>query len=257
MAPPRPAVWIATTLRHFGHEEENLTPEAAFKLLPEHYRRPIEELAARPGIPWELQMMVRAGGSISRERCRFATEFMLRAKSPQDMLLMVDFDLMPTVDDYMGILSRPPELEVVGGLYSTREHCGRWVLNGMSGAVPTADGLLQVLEIGTGFKRFTKSAFDKVLLRHPWLDCESDVDPRLRLFGFFSMGPVEDRKCWPGKRRWLTEDYWFDWLCRESGIPCIADTRLKIKHLDESTGTAYPAKFPPDPGELPRERAEP
>jgi hypothetical protein len=253
LAPPRPVVWIATTLRHFPHK--GLTSEAAFKLLPDHYRQPIEELAAAQ-LPWEIQMMVTAGGSAARERCQFATNFMRAAESPDNVLLMVDFDIAPSGQQYVDLLCRMASgVDICGGLYTTRDSNGAWVLNRMSGQAPSPSGLLRVLEIGTGFKAFKRSVFDRVIAKNSWLMCVSDHDHRQSVNGFFSMGPVEDPKHWKG-RRWLTEDYWFDWLCRRAGIDVVADTRIKLRHRDEVTGELYPAQFPEDPGTLPQEAKE-
>ena len=256
MEPPKPVVWIATTLSHFDHK--GLSNDQAFAHLADHYRKPIEELIrSAGGLPWDIQVVVRAGGSVARERCRFATEFTVRDKSPDDILLMVDYDLMPTGQDYVSLLSRMSSgIDICGGIYTTRENGGRWVLNPLSGARPTPSGLLPVMELGTGFKAFKLSVFQRVLLKNPWLDCESEFDQRMRLLGFFSTGGVEDVKLWPGRRRWLTEDYWFDWLCRMSDIPTIADTRIKIRHWDEGDKVPYPAIFPDPPGQLPDEAQE-
>ncbi len=252
MAPPRPVVTIATTLRHFPHE--GVGGAAAFKLLPDHFRKPIEELAAQPNLPWDLQMMLKVGGSVARERCRMATEFLALSRNDDDILLMVDFDLMPTGQDYADLLGRMQTLEVCGGLYTTREAQGDWVMSRFPNP-PSPSGLLNAVEIGTGFKAFKPTAFRKVLRKNPWLDCEG-TDAGHRLFGFFSMGPVEDVTLWPGRRRWLTEDYWFDWLCRDAGVLIVADTRIKLRHLDIESGNIYPAQFPPEPGELPPETKE-
>jgi hypothetical protein len=233
-----------------------VTGAKAFSLMPDHYRKPIEELAAQPGLPWELQMMLTAGGAISRQRCRFATDFMDKAASPDDIMLMVDFDIAPTGQNYVDLLCRMASgVDVCGGLYTTRDRSGHWVVNVLPGEQPSPSGLLRVIEIGTGFKAFRRSVFDRVLLRNPWLSCVDETNPS-RLCGFFSMGPVRDEKVWPGFSRWLTEDFWFDWLCRDAGITIAADTRIRLKHRDEDTGELYPAQFPGEPGALPPEIRE-
>lgn len=255
MGATKPLVWIATTLRHFG--PRGLSSEEALRVLPVHYRQPIEELSAQQDLPWDIQLAVTAGGSVFRERCRFATQFMRTSKSPDDILLMVDFDLAPSGQQYVDILCRMAKLDVCGGLYTTRDRSGQWVVNLMSGEAPSPSGLLRVIEIGTGFKAFKRSVFDRVLEKNSWLWCEGEPDPRQPVCAFFSTGPVQDVKHWPGKRRLLTEDYWFDWLCREAGIDIVCDTRIKIRHRDEETGELYPAIFPELPGGLPPEALEP
>lgn len=113
-----------------------------------------------------------------------------------------------------------------------------------------------MMELGTGFKCFKRSVFETVLAKNPWLDCESDFDAKKRVMGFFSAGPVWDKVMWPGKGRILTEDYWFDWLCRSEGIATIVNTKVKIRHYDEDKKTVFPLNFPPSPEALPVEAAE-
>ena len=47
------------------------------------------------------------------------------------------------------------------------------------------------------------------------------------------MGPVKDEQIWPGRVRWLTEDYWLDWLTRDAGIVMVADVTIQLRHLEE------------------------
>lgn len=242
-------VWLATPLRHFEHDGA-LTPAILDSLDP-HYADPIRELGTSTDLPWEFYVTILGGGGVARARNRVASEFM---ESKADILFFVDYDLMPTAQHYVNVLSC--DLPICGGLYTVRADYGHWVLNKLTGAAPKKNGLLQVMELGTGFKCFKREVFTKVLADNPWLDCESDFDHRKRELGFFSMGPVAC-SLWPGRHRWLTEDYWFDWLCRESGFPIVANTNVKLRHKDDFNGKIYPQVFPDDPGRLPSETPEP
>jgi hypothetical protein len=120
-------------------------------------------------------------------------------------------------------------------------------MNRLPGEVPRPNGVLKVMELGTGFKRFKRSVFVKTLADNPWLKCEGQDDPTKDFFSFFNMGPTKDDKLWPGRHRGLTEDYWFDWLCRASGIHTFVDLEIKLRHKDDHTGRVFPASFPVDP----------
>ena len=109
---------------------------------------------------------------------------------------------------------------------------------------------LRVLELGTGFKCYKREAFEIIAEKNPWLKYEHD-DTKETEWGFFSMGPVTDEKFWPGRARWLTEDYWLDWLTRDAGIIIVEDTTVQLRHLEESTGEIFPKEFPPLPEAIP------
>lgn len=249
----KPTVWICTPLRQFDHS--GLLTSEAFETLAEHYKQPIRELALYPDLPWNIELNITGGGSVFRARNRFVSDFIAKGGNPDDRLFFVDYDLMPTAQDYADILRC--DLEVMGGLYTVRSEQGHWVLNKLNGAVPQDNGWLQVMELGTGFKCFKRSAFTKVLAKNPWLNCESDFDHKKRELAFFSAGPVWDKQMWPGRGRVLTEDYWFDWLCRDCDIPIVVNTKVKLKHKDDVSGKIYPVVWPPDPGLMPMEAVEP
>ena len=249
----KPVCWIATPTRHL--QLNGSLSQEAFESLKEDYRRPIVELQHFKDCPYQIYLYVTGGGSVFRARNRAASDFMAETKNPDDVLHFVDYDLMPDAQDYLHIWER--NLPICGGLYTIRADNGHYVLNEWPGAVPSPSGQLHVMELGTGFKTFKRSVFQKVLDDNPWLDCESDYDRGKRELCFFSAGPVWDKRMWPGVGRCLTEDYWFDWLCRESGIMTVADLRVRLKHKDDFTGKIYPSVWPTLPGALPKENDAP
>ena len=255
--PEAPVVWIATPRRE-SPKGRIVSLDVLLGDCAPHYANPIRELneLGKQGLcPWNLWTVVLGGGGIYQARNRLVTEFMEITKNDDDCILWVDYDLMPTAQDYLNVLSH--DLNIVGGLYTTRADNGHWVFNRLPGARPSPKGVLPVMELGQGFKRTKRRVYKKVLEDNPWLDCVNEVDRSKRFYSFYSMGPVWDKKLWPGFGRGLTEDYWFDWLCRESGFVTCVDTKIKLRHLDDHSGKVYPAQFPPDPGLLPTETAEP
>lgn len=223
--------------------------------LDPHYADPIRELTFWKDCPWDIRLVITGGGGIFQARNKMVSAFMAETTNDNDRFFCADYDLIRTAQDYVNILCH--DLAIVGGLYTTRADNGHWVMNALPGARATPKGVLPVMELGTGHKCFKRSVFNKVLADNPWLDCEDDADHSKRMLAFFSMGPVWDKNLWPGRGRALTEDYWLDWLCRESGFVTCVDTKIKLRHLDEHTGRVYPAVFPPDPAKLPIEAKEP
>ena len=250
-----PQVWIVTPQKHLPLEGRVDKIDHLLDALDDHFSEPIRELARWGKLPWDVWVFASGGAGIYQARNVAATDFVKETKNENDTLLFHDYDLLASAQDFVNILCH--DLSIVGGLYTTRADNGHWVMNRLAGARPSGRGILPVMELGTGFKAFKRRVFTKVLADNPWLDCESDADHSKRFYSFFSMGPVWDKKLWPGKGRGLTEDYWFDWLCRESGFTTCVDTKIKLRHYDEYTGKTYPAQFPPDPGRLEPETKEP
>lgn len=241
--PEKPLVWIATPLRNL--EARGLITQDDFGKLAEHYREPIRALSLTETLPWRFELCLVGGGGVARARNVIVRDFLA---SKAEYLFFVDYDLMPTPNDYVSVMAKMHAhgLQVCGGLYTIRDENGHWVYNG-----PDVEGIregwaLRVMELGTGFKCYHRSALLTIANKNPWLLYEND-DTHKEEWGFFSMGPVRDEKFWPGKSRWLTEDYWLDWLTRDAGIPIVVDVTVKLKHLEETTGEIYPKEFPPLP----------
>ncbi len=253
MSATKPVVWMVTPRKEF-HMKGEAEIDKLLDACDDHFSNPIRELRQWKDCPWDLRVIVSGGGGIYQARNHAATDFFLETNNDEDRLFFRDYDLLCTAQDIVSILCH--DLSIVGGLYTTRADNGHYVLNRLPGARPNERGILPVMELGTGFKCFKRSGLVKVVQDNPWLVCESDVDHSKTFISFFSMGPVWDKKLWPGRGRGLTEDYWFDWLCRESGLITCVDTKIKLRHYDEFTGKTYPAQFPPDPGRLELETKE-
>jgi FkbM family methyltransferase len=245
MAKPdeRPLVYICTPVRHI--DIKGCTAQEAFESLPAHYRDPINQLLKESHdghLAWRFEMMILQGGGVAQCRNYGASKFML---SDAEFLFFVDFDLLASAQDYVNVLSHMGEnLDVCGGLYTIRKEDGHWVMNGFDPRGIQNNWGLQVMELGTGFKCYRKRALETIAKKNPWIIYRND-DFGVDEWGFFSMGPVRDEKHWPGHARWLTEDYWLDWLTRDAGIPIVADVSVQLKHKDGDK--LFPAKFPPLP----------
>lgn len=242
----KPLVWIATPLRSL--EANGILREEDVSKLPEHYKAPLKILfnSAKAGLlPWDFELCLVGGGGVARARNRIVTNFL---QSRAEFLFFLDLDLMPSPEDFVTILSRMTgnKLPVCGGLYTIRQKGGHWVLNYPDAGGAQHGWALPVMELGTGFKCYHRSALEFILKKNPWLICEND-DTKTVEYGFFSMGPVKDDVLWPGRYRWLTEDYWLDWLTRDAGLMIVVDVNVKIRHYDEATGQVFPTDFPEVP----------
>jgi len=239
----RPYIYIGTPIRNVPqHPDLKEDLSNVFQFLEKEYTQPILELMHDATLPYRIKVLLCPYAGIARARNKIAADFL---KDPKGwMLFFADYDLCPTADDYKRIISK--NMLVLGGLYATREKNCHWVLNSYIGPEPDKDGIWQVCELGTGFKCFHRQAFEKILAAYPWLEHEADDHPGVNEWGFFSMGVVQ----FENKRRWLTEDYWFDSLFREIKIPIFADTTVRLKHRHTNQNgekLLFPLEAPPIP----------
>ena len=127
----------------------------------------------------------------------------------------------------------------MGGMYPLKAHPTRWVLTELPGSkIDQKTGLIKVREVGTGFKAISSDTLLTLIRAHPEREYVADDRPERTLqHDLFPMGVVNGR--------YLTEDYYFDHLCHQAGIPVYVDTRVKLKHR----GTAdFPLTELPLPG---------
>jgi len=229
--PRKPLVMIGTPLKHIECNGA-MTPEA-FAKLHDNYRKPIQALLTATDLPFRFCLFVVGGGGVAKARNTITNAFL---GSEADILLFHDYDLITdeTGADHVKVVMRLFQngLKCVGGLYTIRADNGHWVINLPDAGGPLEGWGLRVLELGTGFKAQTRSYFELIAAKNPWLEYQDD-DTKQKCYGFFSMGPVKDEEIWPGRGRWLTEDYWLDWLARDAGIVMVADVTIQLRHLEE------------------------
>lgn len=230
-------VTIATPMRHYSGPKD----------LPHGLGVAFRELAQRkdPAFRAEAEkynfsFLVAVGG-LCRARNTCVHEF-LNDKGGE-FLLWIDSDLEKwdehtLADAILRILShRQP---VAGALYCKRAKRPQWVATWMPAAEvqPSADGLLQVVELGTGFKCYHRKVFTELARIYPQIIYRERETGR-EIAGFYQ-NLVHDGDL-------LSEDYHLDALCRAASIPILADTKIKLRHV-EPDGTQYPeADFPPIP----------
>lgn len=132
-------------------------------------------------------------------------------------------------------------IDILGGLYSLKSHPGRWILTELDSR-PKADarGILEVYEVGTGFKWVSRRALIRMRDRLPDIfyysdDMHSKGQPR---WNFNAMGVYE--------KRLLTEDFAFDYLAHAAGLKVYVDTKCVCGHKGS---IVYPLQQPAIPGQ--------
>lgn len=265
-------VIIAMPLRHFAGMED--LPRVVGAALRELATRGTGKMTMGPGSEgqvdrafrleankYEFEFMAVVGG-LCRARNEAVKEFLL-AKG--EFLLWWDDDLQPVGmtpgEAVLRILShRQP---VVGGLYCKRAKKPAWVCSWLTTAElkfdRKKDGLLQVLELGTGFKCYHRKVFTEIG-RIYGTDVEADKgnrgnsilyrdrDSGEKVFGFFQNLVLHGEL--------LSEDYFLDFLSANVRVPVCCDVKLKLRHRD-ADGSSYPPNdaFPPIPA-VDQEEAE-
>lgn len=190
-------------------------------------------IAALNRPPCHIQFKQTFGDSpVGRSRNGLTADFL--ASNCSD-ILFIDSDLVFSADHIARI--REHAEPVVGGLYPKKQLALEWVLNTLPGGAFKArpDGLAQVAYVGTGFVRIKREVFEAMLDK--WgeeLRYTCDHDPERVEWNLWPIGVYT----YPdGRRRYLSEDWYFCQRWLDLGGAVWADMRVMLKHC----GTAiYP-----------------
>lgn len=171
--------------------------------------------------------------AIGRGRNNLTHEFLeaidAEGKPAYDELLFIDSDIIFSYAQVKRLVDS--DKPIVGGFYCKKsEGKPGLVFNSLPGnPMPTADGLVQVKNMGTGFLKIKREVFDKMADLMPDLLYTCDADGKTKC-DFFKMGVVMDRHCNPPRRRWMSEDWYFCYNAMEVGYEIWADTRILTQH---------------------------
>lgn len=173
-----------------------------------------------PGIDWTIGTI--GGDGVARSRNDLARNFLTTTAC--DIILFIDIDIVfkpehvARILEFVGV-DRP----IVGGRYPAKQVAHRWIENDLPNERPDENGLMRVLELGTGFKAYHRSYFEKVRAAFPEIRYWTDgTDANAEAWDFFSMGVVNGR--------YLSEDYYADYRANRLGIPVFVDTRCELQH---------------------------
>lgn len=153
-------------------------------------------------------------------------------------LLMIDSDLVFSNDQIRRILSH--DEDVVSGLYPKKqEGKPQMVCNTLDApGIHTADGMLQIKYAGTGFILVARHVFGEMIAKYgDELGYEPDQQKGRKEWDFWSVGVY---KYPDGKKRYLSEDWYFCQRALDLGFSVWADTQILLKH---SGAAVYPLSY--------------
>lgn len=192
--------------------------------------------------PCHLRILPLVGDSlVARARNRIVANFLADEKSTH--LLFLDTDLVFSAEHVARLISH--DLPLVCGLYPKKQRNLKWVCNTREefGTADPATGLQRVLYAGTGCMLIAREVFEKMAEAFPELRYDPDAgEPEhLRYHDFFRCGVHEEPAT--GRRRYLSEDWFFCQMAAELGYQIMVDTHVVLKHcgdciypIDDPTG---------------------
>jgi len=169
---------------------------------------------------------------VCRARNRLACDFLA---SDATHLLFIDSDLIFSPEHVDRIAAHAARgVPIVAGLYPKKQRALGWVCNVLEPCPePDEHDLQPVKYAGTGFLCIARSVFEAMMAAYP----EARYDPDdgdawdRDLWEFF---PVGIRECpETGRRRLLSEDWWFCQRARDLGYEVMMDTRIVLKHVGQ------------------------
>jgi len=199
-----------------------------------HFSVCLGRLLTNPPVPLTIRRNV-GDSLVSRSRNTLTAEFL---ESNCGSMLFLDSDLIFSPEHVRLIAERTEP--VVGGLYPKKQRVLEWVLNGMlTPTKATADGLLQVRYIGTGFMRIKRQVFIDMVERFGGdIRYTPDHEQGRIEHDFWTVGVYR----YPdGGARYLSEDWFFCQRCLDMGLKVWADTRFFLKHIGVAV---YPLEAP-------------
>ena len=219
-------VLVATPMRSFS----------GFHPQHEAFLAELARLSEDPDCPYEFWQSVVEGGR-TWGRCRMVSNMRkLRLQYPNlKWLYWHDDDVEQTAEGLLKLLSY--KLPVVGAMYATKEKDCHWCANFLHEVKLQPNGLLQVYELAVGALLTHYEVYEKIEERFAAI-LYTDRNTGERHQGFFQEVVIE--------RVPYSEDYFFCYLMRNTGIGIFADTNMKLKHRG-SDGTLFPSVWPPIP----------
>jgi hypothetical protein len=216
------------------------TPMRELKAFSAQHASFLAELAALStdeGCPYEFIQAVVTGGR-TWGRCRMVSNARkLRAKEYPNLkwIYWHDDDVEQTAAGLLRLLShRQP---VVGALYTVKGKDPHYCANFLHEVEIQKNGILQVYECAIGGLLTHMETYDLVEKKFPAI-LYTDRNTGERHQGFFQEVVIE--------RVPYSEDYFFCWLLRHTGIAIFVDTQMKLYHRG-ADGTLYPEVWPPIP----------
>lgn len=174
---------------------------------------------------------------VARARNRLAAEFLA---TDCTHLLFLDTDLIFGPWHIRKLVGH--DLPIVAGLYPKKQLELGWVCNvldaeeGGPGVADEVTGLHRVKYAGTGCLLIAREVLVAMAAAHPELayqpdEGEGDGSPGRVLWDFFSCGVWVCPRS--GRRRYLSEDWYFCQRARDLGYEILVDTGVVLKHVGQ------------------------
>lgn len=213
---PNPSIKLCLGLPVYGGYHANFIPG-------------LLDLVRRP--PCNLRIAPVVGDSlVSRARNRIAANFL---KTDCTHLLFLDTDLIFSPEHVARLISH--KIPFVCGMYPKKQEKLAWVCNTRADFPPRdpETGLQRILYGGTGCMLIAREVFEAIIEKFPELAYDPDQgEDEMPLYDFFKVGVHLSQET--GKKRYLSEDWYFCQLALEAGYECFADTNVILKHCGDA-----------------------
>lgn len=187
-------------------------------------------LAQQIGVKWTCETLTNES-LITRGRNTMTAKFMAMPEATH--LLFIDSDI-GFIPEHIAMLlnhTANPDVKLVAGLYPMKSYPLRWVINGLPDAKPNADGLVEVSKAGTGFMLIDRTVFDVVRQNPRVVQYNNDLgmDPKFdpHMYNYWDCAVINNR--------YLSEDWLFCEMYRNSGGKVWVDSRIMLKHTGTHT----------------------
>lgn len=161
---------------------------------------------------------------VTRARNKIVAKFM---ESNFDYLMFIDSDIQFKMGDINRLRSHGKT--VIGGVYLKKTIPYVPVANRREGS---EDGLEVMKEVGTGFMMIHRSVFEDIRAMQPEFSYDADDDEETAsYYDYFRVGVVEE----DGRKRYLSEDYYFCYLARLAGHKIYYDTSVFTTHIGRAS----------------------
>lgn len=177
-------------------------------------------------IPVALAMKTCIGDSlVSRARNRIAAAFL---RSDCTHLLFLDTDLIFSPEQIARLVGH--DEPIVAGLYPKKQRELGWVCNLLPFEAMDERGLKPVRYAGTGCLLIAREVLEAMIVRWPEIEYDPDDGDEAGVkWDLFPTGVLACPKT--GRRRYLSEDWWFCERALQLGYKVWMDTQVVLKHV--------------------------
>jgi choline kinase len=189
-------------------------------------------MTSRVPSDFNIVMSVGLEASIAKSRSYWATVFH-KEMTNFDVMCFVDDDMVFDPKDLWKIMREAHTRKCIyGAVYMKRELPPKAIVSLKPGESFSFDGSVREVQgLGTGFMAFHREVLDKIVPNCELVTCgkvyknkTTGVEEDFPVYYPMFAEIVDENKAW------LSEDYGFCKMARESGSKIICDTSLLIKH---------------------------